>query len=172
MTEEVAEKLKKGSQLALRDLEGVILAVLDIQDIFSPKDKKTQCLGGKIRGLKFPEHYDFCPQRCTPLKLRSEFSRRGWRSVVSYQTDQPMHRQELEMTCEMTRQIQSNLLVQPVVGVSAPEDVDHYSRIKSLLAMMPRYPRNTALLNLLPLPEIDNDLDWLLLRSLVAKNYG
>src|ERR1700757_2195623 len=112
-----AKSLKPGSsKVALRDCEGVMLAVLNVEDVWQP-DRKAEAqavfgttstlhpggdyainrsnpwyVGGKLEGLQEPSHYDFKALRLTPAELRSEFSRMGWRRVVAFQTRNPMHR--------------------------------------------------------------------------------
>jgi sulfate adenylyltransferase len=172
VADEFAATIQPGGKVALRDLEGVILALLEVSQVFKDDSTGRSCLAGKLFGLKLPIHYDFSTIRRTPAEVRQEFARRGWRRIVTFQTDEVMHRRELEMTFELTRQIPANLLVQPVIGVSSPEDVDHYTFVRALSALMPRYPRNTAMLSLLPLPAIKDGTGWTLLRAIVAQNYG
>ena len=117
VTEEFAKSLKPGSsKVALRDAEGVMLAVLSVEDIWQP-DRAVEAksvfgttskahpgadyvlnqangwyVGGKLEGLQMPAHYDFRALRLTPAELRAEFARLGWRRVVAFQTRNPMPR--------------------------------------------------------------------------------
>src|SRR5712691_4142027 len=123
VTEEFAKKLQPGSsKIALRDPEGVMLAVLHVEEVWQP-DRKAEAesvfgtvsaahpgvdyvlnkanpwyVGGRIEGLQHPSHYDFKSLRLTPAELRNEFSRLGWRRVVAFQTRNPMHRAHQELT--------------------------------------------------------------------------
>src|SRR6266566_1135933 len=121
VTEEFAKKLQPGtSKIALRDPEGVMLAVLDVEEVWQP-DRKAEAesvfgtnsavhpgvdyvlnkanpwyVGGKLEGVQAPSHYDFKTLRLTPAELRTEFARLGWRRVVAFQTRNPMHRAHVE----------------------------------------------------------------------------
>ena len=117
----VAERLAEGSQLALRDAEGVMLAVLHVENLWEPDCvaesqavfgtdnaehpgvsyllNKTNpvYVGGKIEALQHPIHYDYRELRHTPSQLRDEFTKLGWRKVVAFQTRNPMHRAHQEL---------------------------------------------------------------------------
>jgi sulfate adenylyltransferase len=149
VTEEFAKKLTPGSsKVALRDGEGVMLAVLHVEEIWTP-DRAAEAkavfnstskahpgadytmnkanpvyVGGRIEGLQIPSHYDFRTLRLTPTELRAEFARLGWRRVVAFQTRNPMHRAHVELTFRAAKQVEANLLIQPVVGMTKPGDVD------------------------------------------------
>src|SRR6202023_1589544 len=115
VSEAFARSLKPGSsKIALRDSEGVMLAVLYVEDVWQP-DRKAEAqavlgttstvhpgvdyllnrghawyVGGRVEGLQMPTHYDFRPLRLTPLDLGAEFAHLGWRWVVAFQTRKPM----------------------------------------------------------------------------------
>ena len=120
--EDFAKSLKPGSKVALRDAEGVMLAVLNVEEIWHP-DRNAEAksvfgttstvhpgvdyllnkgnswyVGGRVEGLQMPSHYDFRTLRLTPAELRTEFARLGWRRVVAFQTRNPMHRAHVELT--------------------------------------------------------------------------
>ena len=165
VTDDVADKVQAGSKLALRHPEGILLAVLHIEDKWKA-DKKHEAknvlgsvsaehpgvryllndthpwyLGGKIEGIQLPEHYDFSNLRLTPADLRHEFSR----------TRNPMHRAHYELTLRAGKEHESNLLIHPVVGMTKPGDIDHYTRVRCYQALLPHYPKHTVKLSLLPL---------------------
>src|SRR5436305_1670315 len=108
-------------------------------------------VAGRLDGLQLPLHYDYRDLRHTPSTLRAEFQRLGWRRVVAFQTRNPLHRAHLELTRRAAREVDAQLLVHPVVGMTKPGDVDHYTRVRCYQAIMTAYPRNTAMLSLLPL---------------------
>ncbi|PYX13495.1 MAG: adenylyltransferase, partial [Acidobacteria bacterium] len=150
ISEQFAKSLKPGSsKIALRDAEGVMLAVLHIEDVWQP-DKKIEAksvfnstshahpgvdyllntaypwyVGGRIEGVQAPAHYDFKSLRLTPTELRAEFARLGWRRVVAFQTRNPMHRAHVELTFRAAKQVEANLLIHPSVGMTKPGDVDY-----------------------------------------------
>jgi sulfate adenylyltransferase len=175
VTEAVASTLPPGASLALRDDEGVMLGVLHVEDCWEPdRDHEAErvfgslngehpgvanlleqtnpyFVGGRVEMVQPPHHYDFSTLRMTPAELRARFAKRGWRRVVAFQTRNPMHRAHLELTLRAAREVEANLLIHPVVGMTKPGDVDHYTRVRAYQAIMPRYPSNTAELALLPL---------------------
>jgi sulfate adenylyltransferase len=71
--------------------------------------------------------------------------------VVSFQTRNPLHRAHHELTLRAAKEVEANLLIHPVVGMTKPGDVDHYTRVRCYQAIMDGYPHNTAMLSLLPL---------------------
>jgi sulfate adenylyltransferase len=196
VTEEVAEKLEKGKPLALRDPEGTMLAVLTVDDMWKlDRETKAQAVygtldrkhpgvahlfertnnvavGGRIEGIELPPHYDFVRFRLTPEQTRRRFSRLGWRKIVAFQTRNPMHRAHYELTLRAARDLQANLLIHPVVGMTKPGDVDHYTRVRCYQALAERYPRNTALMALLPLAMRMGGPREAVLHAIIRKNYG
>lgn len=63
----------------------------------------------------------------TPAELRAHFKKLAWRKVVAFQTRNPMHRAHRELTVRAARDRQANVLIHPVVGLTKPGDVDHYT---------------------------------------------
>nr|HRC84403.1 sulfate adenylyltransferase [Thermoanaerobaculia bacterium] len=194
--EATAEKLSAGSSLALRDPEGVMLGALHVEEIWRPDlaaeaqavfgttdklhpavayllDKSGPVyVGGKLEALQLPTYYDYRGLRHTPEELRHEFSRRGWRRVVAFQTRNPMHRAHAELTLRAAKEAEANLLVHPVVGQTKPGDVDHYTRVRCYQAVMPSYPANTAMLSLLPLAMRMGGPREALWHAIIRKNFG
>jgi ATP sulfurylase (sulfate adenylyltransferase) len=165
LPDEVAEGLKEGSSLALRDPEGVMLAAIEVQEKYRP-DREQEAkavygtdnpehpgvahllqqthpvyVSGRLEAVQLPVHYDFRRLRLTPSELRAEFDRTGWQKVVAFQTRNPMHRAHLELTMRAAKDVEANLLIQPSVGMTKPGDVDHYTRVRCYEALMGRYPR-------------------------------
>jgi len=175
VSEETAKGLSQGDQLVLRDLEGVGLAVVNVEDVWradldaeaksvfgstNPEHPGVAYLlhntnpyyvGGTIESIEMPRHYDFRELRMTPAHLRERFGEMGWRQVVAFQTRNPMHRAHQELTLRAAKQIEASLLIHPVVGMTKPGDVDHYTRVRCYQSLLKQYPHHTALLSLLPL---------------------
>ncbi len=194
--ESVAEKLDSGSRLALRDPEGTMLAVLEVEDLWEiDRESKAEAVygthdrlhpgvahlyertnnigvGGRLEGVELPPHYDFVRLRLSPEQVRRRFTSLGWRRVVAFQTRNPMHRAHFELTLRAAREMEANLLIHPVVGMTKPGDVDHYTRVRCYQALMSRYPRNTALLSLLPLAMRMGGPREALLHAIIRKNFG
>ncbi|MFD1883067.1 bifunctional sulfate adenylyltransferase/adenylylsulfate kinase [Paracoccus pacificus] len=175
VSQDFADKVKPGTEIALRDAEGVILAVMTVTDKWTP-DKSLEALrvfgaddvahpavnylhnvagpvylGGPIRGLQPPTHYDFRGRRYTPNELRAYFKKLGWRRIVAFQTRNPLHRAHQELTFRAAREAQANLLIHPVVGMTKPGDVDHFTRVRCYEAVLDKYPAATTHLSLLNL---------------------
>ncbi len=196
VTEEVAGGLTAGSKLALRDPQGVMLAVLTVgdlwrldietlaQSVFGTTDRahpsvahlftrgNNYAVGGTIEGLQLPQHYDFVDLRHTPARLRQSFSRLGWRKIVAFQTRNPMHLAHIEMTVRASRELEASLLIHPAVGTTKPGDVDHYTRVRCYQAILPRYPKHTVQLSLLPLSMRMAGPREAVLHAIIRKNYG
>src|SRR5437764_11888956 len=196
LPEDVAGDLSEGSLLALRDAEGVMLAALEVTELYRP-DREQEAkavygtdslehpgvahllqqthpvyVSGRLEAIQLPVHYDFRRLRLTPVELRAEFDRLGWRQVVAFQTRNPMHRAHLELTMRAAKEVEANLLIQPSVGMTKPGDVDHYTRVRCYEALMGRYPRSTAMLSLLPLSMRMGGPREALFHAIIRKNYG
>ncbi len=195
VTEELARSLNPGGMLALRDPEGVMLAALSVDDVWSP-DRRSEAgevfgttnpehpgvaqlfgsnpvyVGGRLQGLQAPLHYDFRFLRLSPAQLRAEFAQRGWTRVVAFQTRNPMHRAHVELTTRAATEAAANLLIHPVVGMTKPGDVDHYTRVRCYQAVLDRYPHNTAALSLLPLAMRMGGPREAVWHAIIRKNHG
>ena len=175
VSETFAESVEVGQDIALRDQEGVILAILSVTDQWRPnKTREAEMvfgaddaahpavnylhnvagpvyLGGPITGIQQPVHYDFKMRRDTPNELRAYFRKLGWRRVVAFQTRNPLHRAHQELTFRAAREAQANLLIHPVVGLTKPGDVDHFTRVRCYEAVLDKYPAATTTMSLLNL---------------------
>ncbi len=175
VSEKFAEGVGPGSRIALRDAEGVILAVMTVSDKWTPNKAHEAAqvfgaddlahpavhylhniagpiyLGGPIQGLHAPVHYDFKSRRDTPNELRAYFKKLGWEKVVAFQTRNPLHRAHQELTFRAAREAQANLLIHPVVGMTKPGDVDHFTRVRCYEAVLDKYPQSTTTMSLLNL---------------------
>jgi sulfate adenylyltransferase len=196
ITEQAAEGISPGQVLALRDPEGVMLAALHVKDLWRP-DVTSEAgdvfgttnaehpgvgyllnrsnpvyVGGRVEGLQPPVHYDFRSLRQTPSELRAEFVRRGWTQIVAFQTRNPLHRAHVELTLRAATESSANLLIHPVVGMTKPGDVDHYTRVRCYQAVLDRYPHNTAALALLPLAMRMGGPREAVWHAIIRKNHG
>ncbi|HMD98893.1 MAG TPA: bifunctional sulfate adenylyltransferase/adenylylsulfate kinase, partial [Terriglobia bacterium] len=197
VTAEFAKNLQPGtSTLALRDPEGVMLAVLHVDDVWQPDRQaeaelvfKTTSLahpgaayllrsshpwyvGGRLEGVQRPAHYDFRSLRLTPAELRAEFVRLGWRRIVAFQTRNPMHRAHQELTLRAAKRVEANLLINPSVGMTKPGDVEYYVRVRCYEALLHRYPKDTAKLALLPLAMRMGGPREAVWHAIIRKNHG
>jgi len=196
VTEDLAKSLGIGERLALRDPEGLLCAVLHVEDVWqADRLKESQIVngtadpahtganfllnktnpwyvGGKIEGIHLPIHYDYLSMRLTPSDLRQEFTRLGWRKIVAFQTRNPMHRAHFHIALQAAIQSDANLLIHPVVGLTKPGDIDHYVRVRCYQAILPYCPKDTVKLSLLPLAMRMAGPREALWHALIRKNYG
>lgn len=194
--EELAHRLTPGSMLALRDPEGVMLAALHVEEVWRPDvvieaetiygttDREhpgvaylrqrthPYYIAGRLQGVQLPVHYDFRAFRLSPAELRAEFARLGWQRIVAFQTRNPMHRAHQELTLRAAKAVEANLLIHPVVGLTRPGDVDHYTRVRCYQAILPHYPADTVSLALLPLAMRMAGPREALWHAIIRKNYG
>jgi len=196
VSEEFGKELNTGDIIVLRDHEGVALGVLNISDKWTPDLSKEAemvymttdtihpavdylinrsgkiYLGGEIKGLELPRHYDYQLLRHTPEELRMQYEKMGWRKVVAFQTRNPMHRAHKELVIRASHEIGGNLLIHPVVGMTKPGDVDHYTRVRCYKKIMKKIPEDTAMLSLLPLSMRMGGPREALWHAIIRKNYG
>ncbi len=196
VTEGFAETVELGQDIALRDQEGVILATMTVTDkwvpdkaheaeqVFGSDDAAhpavnylhntagTVYLGGPVTGIQQPVHYDFRGRRDTPNELRAYFRKLGWRKVVAFQTRNPLHRAHQELTFRAAKEAQANLLIHPVVGMTKPGDIDHFTRVRCYEAVLDQYPSSTttmSLLNLAMRMAGPREAVW---HTIIRKNHG
>jgi sulfate adenylyltransferase len=194
--EELARQLAPGGMLVLRDAEGVMLATLEVAEVWKPDlraeaarvfgterpehpavrylDTETEpyYVGGRLAGIQPPVHYDFRAVRLSPAELRQQFARLGWRRVVAFQTRNAMHRAHHELTLRAAKAFEANLLIHPVVGLTKPGDLDHYTRVHCYQKILAHYPQHTVKLALLPLAMRMGGPREAVWHAIIRKNYG
>lgn len=188
--------LQAGSRITLRDFrDDRNLAILTIDDVYRP-DKSKEAkdvfggdedhpaikylyhkteefyVGGKIEALNKLNHYDYVALRYTPAELRIHFDKLGWNRVVAFQTRNPMHRAHRELTVRAARAQQANVLIHPVVGLTKPGDIDHFTRVRAYQALLPSYPNGMAVLGLLPLAMRMGGPREAIWHAIIRKNHG
>ncbi|GIW87365.1 MAG: adenylyl-sulfate kinase [Isosphaeraceae bacterium] len=188
--------IAEGKTLALRDVYGNLLAFLHIEEIYK-HDKKAEALGaygsldekhpavaylnrtpdhyaaGRLEVLRTPPHYDFVELRQTPAELRQIFEKLGWSKVVAFQTRNPLHRAHEELTKRAAAQIGGGLLIHPVVGVTKPGDVDHFTRVRCYRALVDNYYEpGSVVLSLLPLAMRMAGPREALFHAIIRRNHG
>ena len=196
ITEELAEKLSTGTTLALRCPEGVMLAALHIDDIWKADLTKEAeevykttdpdhpgvhflfnqinpyYIGGKIEGIEAPKHYDFCDLRMTPGKVRERLVAQNKQKVVAFQTRNPMHRAHKELTARAAAQLDASVLIHPVVGLTRPGDIDHYTRVRCYQQLLKHYNKDQVDLALLPLSMRMAGPREAIWHAIIRKNFG
>ncbi|KIJ49626.1 hypothetical protein M422DRAFT_777553 [Sphaerobolus stellatus SS14] len=192
-------ELKAGSRITLRDpRDETALAIITVEDVYKAdkvheaktvfgvgeddsahpaiaylhKQVKDFYVGGKVQGIQRPIHFDYVDLRYTPAELRAHFAKLSWRKVVAFQTRNPMHRAHRELTVRAARQNYANVLIHPVVGLTKPGDIDHYTRVRVYQSIMPKYPNGMAHLALLPLAMRMAGPREAVWHAIIRKNFG
>jgi len=191
-----ADSVSAGATIALRDHEGVLIATMDVAEIWTP-DKRREAqrvfgttddshpgvdyllhhtgpvyLAGNVHGVEPPTYYDFKLLRDSPLELRGRFRKLGWRKVVAFHTREPLHRAQQELTFRAAREADANLLLHPVVGMARPGDIDHFTRVRCYEHVLEQYPEQTTTLSLLNVAERMAGPREALWHGIIRKNYG
>ena len=196
VSRDFADRIDLGSRIALRDPEGLLLAVLDVAVTWeadkrgeaervygttSPRHPGVQYLqqrigeiyvGGRVTGIQTPTHYDYQELRHSPLELRGYFERLGWRRIIGFHTSRPIHKREREMTLCAAREARGHLLLHPVAGVTMHHDLNHFARIRCYQEIVTHYPHRIAALSLLPLATRGAGPREALWHAIIRRNYG
>ncbi len=183
--------IAEGKPLALRDVYGNLLAFLHVEEIYAyDKDNEARhaygsldathpsvaylkrspghYASGRLEVIRVPPHYDFVELRRTPAELRRHFQSLGWSRIVAFQTRNPLHRAHEELTKRAAEQIGGGLLIHPVVGVTKPGDVDHFTRVRCYRALVDNYYEPGSVV-LEPAPA--GDADGRPARSVAARDH-
>ncbi len=196
ISENLASTLEIGQSVALRDPEGFLLGIMVVEDLF-PLDMEKEALaiygsldqvhpgvdylynrsgrfyiGGEIQALSLPIHSDFKQIRNTPAEVKKMFGKLGWKRIVGFQTRQPIHRPQFEMTLQAMQNAKANLLLLPIAGVSKPGDFDHFTRMRCYQKVVAHYPPDSYVMNLLPLAMRMAGPREAVLHMIIGKNFG
>jgi sulfate adenylyltransferase len=196
VSEAFAQSVKLGENIALRDAEGVLIANMTVTDCWKV-DKQAEAeavfaminpahpgvnyllheagdyyLGGTLTGVTAPYYYDFKEYRQSPAQLRAHFEKQNWTNVIAFQTRNPLHRAHVIMTKRLMAQHQAKFVIHTAVGVTKPGDIDHYSRVRCYQKTLKHYPKNSALLSLLPLAMRMAGPREALWQAIIRQNYG
>jgi sulfate adenylyltransferase len=196
VSEAVGRQLQPNTRVALRDQEGTMLAALTVEEVWRP-DRTAEAadvfgttdavhpgvayllhsagayyVGGPIEGTQLPPHYDYRRLRATPAELRAEFAEAGWHRIVAFQTRNPMHRAHWELTRRASKAVDAKLLIQPIVGMTKPGDVDHYTRVRCYQSMLLHAAENSVKLAVLPLAMRMGGPREAVWHAIIRKNFG
>lgn len=196
VTRSFAERVEPHQEIALRDDEGVLVALLSVGDIYEPdRSHESHALfgdsgidhpgvfflqekvnavyvGGTLRGVDPPSHHDFLRLRDTPRELRERFAKTGWKRVIGFQTRRPLHRREVNQTFRAARLAEANLLIHPAVGELTHQEPFHYARVHCYQHVLKHYPAQTTELSLTPLFPRNAGIRDILLHAIVQRNSG
>jgi sulfate adenylyltransferase len=193
---EPGKDVEPGREIVLRSPTNQMLAILKIEEVF-PWDydhevRKVfgtadtrhplvsemtrwpkQYASGPLRVLELPRHHDFPLLRLTPAQVRARLEELGYPDVVAFQTRNPMHRSHEELTKRAMQTIDGALLVHPTVGVTRLEDIDYFTRVRCIQALVARYydPSRT-MLGILPLAMRMSGPREAMWHMIIRRNYG
>lgn len=192
-------KLEIHTVVNLTNTENLIVAKMDIESIYKPDIKKEAeaifgiyddnhpyikimneienvwYVGGTVHPANPIPAYDFKQYRKTPEQVKQLMKDNKWKTMVGFQTRNPMHKSHYELTkyaLEQTNDSNAKLLLHPVVGVTQSCDVNYYTRCRCYIELLKYYPENTVELCLLPLSMRMAGPREAVWHALIRKNYG
>jgi sulfate adenylyltransferase len=191
-----SDGLRIGQEIALRNQQNKLVAIMQIEEIY-PRDSEWEAkevlgttdtrhplfaemaswgqwnIAGPIRIINLPQHHDFIELRRTPEQVRDLLRTLGFANVVAFQTRNPIHRVHEELTKRAAERVDAALLIHPVVGMTKPGDVDHYTRVRCYKILIEKYydPSRTVL-SLLPLAMRMAGPREALWHAIVRRNFG
>ncbi|MBI5822771.1 MAG: bifunctional sulfate adenylyltransferase/adenylylsulfate kinase [Chloroflexi bacterium] len=185
-----------GEELALRNTNFDLIAVMTLDEIYH-WDAETEaalaygttdskhpmvsemgrwgkvCISGPMKVVNLPRYYDFVNLRHTPAQVRTMLEEMGHDNVVAFQTRNPLHRIHEELTKRAAAQVNGSLIVHPVVGMTKPGDVDHYTRVRTYKALVDNhYDQKNTTLSLLPLAMRMAGPKEAILHAIIRRNHG
>jgi len=188
--------VEEGKELALRNAKMELLAVVQVEEVYAWDKQRlaaaafgttdprhpmvaeierwgSRFVSGPVRVLQLPTHHDFQELRLTPAETRRRLESYGHGNVVAFQTRNPLHRVHEELTKRAIESVDGVLLLHPVVGMTKPGDVDHYTRVRTYKALASNYyDRDRILLALLPLAMRMAGPREALWHALIRRNHG
>jgi sulfate adenylyltransferase len=188
--------IEVGQDIALRSPRNELLAIMRVEEIyewdleevaqkaFGTTDLRHPLvaemhrwgkynISGPLQVLRLPAHYDFKDLRMTPAETRAMLESFGHKNVIAFQTRNPLHRVHEELTKRATQEKDGVLLLHPVVGMTRPGDVDHFTRVRTYRALAQRYyDPDRILLALLPLAMRMAGPREAVWHALIRRNYG
>jgi len=188
--------VKLDREIALLDSRNEIVATMIVEEIYEWDLHKTshevfgtnderhplvaemhrwgkRNISGPLKVLRLPTHLDFRELRLTPAQTRSRLEATGFENVVAFQTRNPLHRAHEELTKRAIEQVDGVLLLHPVVGMTKPGDIDHFTRVRTYKVLAGKYyDRRRIVLSLLPLAMRLAGPREALWHALIRRNYG
>ncbi|EGC34370.1 sulfate adenylyltransferase [Dictyostelium purpureum] len=186
----------ESKELALRDEEGNLIAAITVSNYYKPNkteeaqktmgsvdpyhpgvntifNTKEYYISGLLEGAQLPVHYDYNSLRRTPKQVREIFRENNWENVIAFQTRNPMHRAHRELTVRAAELNPGcHILIQPVVGMTKPGDIDYHTRVKCYKTIIESYPEGLAMLSLLPLAMRMGGPREAVWHAIIRKNFG
>jgi len=190
------DDIKPGMDIALRDSKNNLLAIQSVEEMYEwdLEEMSVKAFGkfdtrhplvaemhrwgrlniaGRLEVLQLPPHRDFAELRRTPTETRAVLESYGHDNVVAFQTRNPLHRVHEALTKRAAANIDGVLLLHPVVGMTQPGDVDHYTRVRVYKTLIDNYyERDRSLLSLLPLAMRMGGPREAVWHAIIRRNYG
>ena len=190
------KSLDKNEYISLRNTEGFLLAILKVKEFWAPNKKEeanlvfksndpnhpgvdylfnhtnNNYISGELVPIQENKYFDFTHLRKSPQEVRDFFRLNNWKDVIAFQTRNPMHRAHFELTKLAMDEHNSKLLIHPVVGISKPGDIDHFTRVKCYQHIIKYYPENSVELSLINLAMRMAGPKEALWHAIIRKNYG
>jgi sulfate adenylyltransferase len=192
---EFADAIKAGQRIALTESDGHILAIMTVQEKFG-YDKQREArevfgteedkhpgvarlykqgdvlLGGPIEVIDLPSNRPFMENRLTPAETKQYMAAKGWKTVVGFQTRNPVHRSH-EYLQKVALEMVDGLLLHPLVGETQAEDIPADVRMKSYKVLLDNYyPHDRVLLSVFPAAMRYAGPREAIFHALCRKNYG
>lgn len=190
-----AGELTPGVRADLRDDEGFPLGVIDIEEVYR-RDKTRLAeqvyrttdeahpgvaamyasgdlvISGPVKALRLPDHGNFPDHRLTPAQTRAAFAERGWRTVVGFQTRNPIHRAH-EYLIKVALEGVDGALIHPLVGDTKDDDIPADVRMQCYEVLLDRYfPEDRVQLSVLPAAMRYAGPREAIFHAIMRKNYG
>ena len=195
ISENIAKKIKKGTMIFLKNQKDLDLGALEVSEIFK-RDLKEEahkvyltedeahpgvkalyaqsnfCVAGKISAFSLPKYSDFNEYRLTPMETRAKFASFGWKTIVAFQTRNPIHRAH-EHIIKTALEVTDGLLLHPIVGATKDDDVPPDARIKCYEVLLEKYfPLTTVVLAVNPAAMRYAGPREAIFHAIVRRNYG
>jgi len=130
-------------------------------------------ISGPLKIVELPGHHDFLRLRLTPSQVRERLSAPGNENVVVFQTRNPMHRSHEILTKRAMESVQGTLLIHPTIGVTKPGDIDYYTRVRCIQALVQKYyDPQRVVFSIFPLAMRLAGPREVLWHMIVRRNYG
>ncbi len=196
LTADPAELPTVGEEIVLRNSNNDVIAIMALEEVYhwdpetearlaygsnDPKHPMVSemerwnkvCISGPMKVVNLPKYYDFVELRRTPAEVRKALESMGHDNVVAFQTRNPLHRIHEELTKRAAAQVNGSLIIHPVVGMTKPGDVDHYTRVRTYKALTDNYyDKKSTILSLLPLAMRMAGPKEALLHAIIRRNHG